>query len=75
MKMFSECCEPCCPGETGEQAEQRIAGQGPPGSRLVSGTIAQQGEPRYLEPLVQVGDLVHLRNGSDGGPSIVDANV
>lgn len=57
MKAFSECCAPCCPGDgEGEQAEQQQQpGQLPPGSRLVSGTIAQQGEPRYLEPLVQVG--------------------
>lgn len=56
MRVFSECCEPCCPGEAGtEQPEQQLhPGQLPPGSRLVSGTIAQQGEPRYLEPLVQV---------------------
>ncbi|PHJ24756.1 membrane skeletal protein [Cystoisospora suis] len=51
--MFAECCQStCCEGEPAPVATT-IQQQPAPGSRLVSGVVASQGEARILEPLVQ----------------------
>lgn len=51
--MFAECCQStCCEGEPAPVAV--VQQQPAPGSRLVSGVVATQGEARILEPLVQV---------------------